>query len=397
MGNGKPPSDNSSAFVDLYRRLGSEDLLELLIEVSQSVSEALVVYDPAGRLVLCNRNFRELYGYTEAEARPGVHFQELGRIDVERGNVAIGDEYGDGDAYLRRKAEYRQKLEGSFIVRMKDGRWIKTTDRRLPRGGFVSVQSDITNEKRAELELRLAKEAAEVANRAKSEFLANMSHELRTPLNSIIGFSHVMIDGLFGKLGDPRYAEYAEDIRTSAQHLLAVVSDILDLSKIEAGEFSIAENDVDVSELAEYVTRILRPRAVDQEIDLRIDVAPGMPVLRADARLLRQTLLNLVDNAVKFTPAGGRVEITGRCDKSGDILVSVKDTGIGMAASEISLAMEPFHQIRRSSSIAFEGTGLGLPLAKKLTELHGGTLTIESEEGVGTTATLRFPRERAAR
>jgi len=201
------PSGRASAYLDLLNeRLGTAELPELLIEVSESVSEALAVYDAEGRLVICNQNFRDLYGYSNIEARPGVHFRELGKIDLERGNVAIGDEYGDGEAYLQRKAEYRNNLEGSFIVKMKDGRWFKTTDRRLPRGGFVSVQSDITNEKEAEFELRAAKESAEIANRAKTEFLANMSHELRTPLNSIIGFSHVMIEGLFGDLGDPRYA-----------------------------------------------------------------------------------------------------------------------------------------------------------------------------------------------
>ena len=320
------PSGRASAYLDLLNeRLGTAELLELLIEVSESVSEALAVYDAEGRLVICNQNFRDLYGYSNTEARPGVHFRELGKIDLERGNVAIGDEYGDGEAYLQRKAEYRNNLEGSFIVKMKDGRWFKTTDRRLPRGGFVSVQSDITNEKEAEFELRAAKESAEIANRAKTEFLANMSHELRTPLNSIIGFSHVMIEGLFGDLGDPRYAEYAEDIRASAQHLLAVVSDILDLSKIEAGRFPIADDEVDLTETVEYTVRILGPRANSKEIDLTIDVAPEVPKLRADARLLRQILLNLVDNAIKFTPTGGQVAISSHCDTNGDLLIAVKD------------------------------------------------------------------------
>lgn len=398
MSDDKALPATTSTYLDLlYKRLEPDELLELLVEVSESISEAMVVYDPSGRLVVCNQNFRDLYGYTEAEASPGTHFQDLGKIDVERGNVAIADEYGDGKAYLLRKAEYRQRLEGSFIVQMKDGRWFKTTDRRLPRGGFVSLQSDITKEKLAEIELRSAMESAEIANRAKSEFLANMSHELRTPLNSIIGFSHVMIDGLFGKLGDPKYDEYAENIRSSAQHLLGVVSDILDLSKIEAGEFSIAENDVDVSELAEYVARILSPRAEGKKIALSRDVAQDLPLLRADTRLVRQILINLVDNAVKFTPPGGQVGISSRCDENGDLLIAVMDTGIGMAEDEIAMALEPFHQIRRSSDIAFEGTGLGLPIANKLAELHGGSLTIESGEGAGTTATLRFPAERVLR
>ncbi len=383
------------AYLDILKEsLGTKELLELLIEVSESVSEALAVYDSDGRLVICNQNFRDLYGYSKAETRPGTHFRELGKIDLERGNVAIGDEYGDGEAYLKRKADYRASLEGFFIVRMKDGRWIKTTDRRLPRGGFVSVQSDITNEKQAEFDLRVAKETAEIANRAKSEFLANMSHELRTPLNSIIGFSHAMTDKLFGELGDPKYSEYAEDIRASAQHLLSVVSDILDLTKIEAGRFSISEDNVDLTELADYTARILNPRAKSKKIDLCLDVSPDVSELRADIRLLRQIFINLVDNAIKFTPNEGHVGISCRRDSSGDALVTIKDTGLGMAPNEIAIALEPFLQLRRSADVAFEGTGLGLPLAKKMVELHGGVLTIESEEGAGTTVTLRFPSER---
>ena len=173
-----------------------------------------------------------------------------------------------------------------------------------------------------------------------------------------------------------------------------MVSDILDLSKIEAGRFPIADDEVDLTETVEYTVRILGPRANSKEIDLTIDVAPEVSKLRADARLLRQILLNLVDNAIKFTPTDGQVAISSHCDTNGDLLIAVKDTGIGMALSDISMALEPFLQLRRSADIAFEGTGLGLPLARKMVELHDGTLLIESEEGAGTTVTLRFPKER---
>lgn len=394
MLNDKTSSDKASINHDLYKGLGADVLLDLLIEVSQSVSEALVVYDADGLLVMCNQNFRDLYGYTDAEARPGVHYRDLGKIDVERGNVAIGDEYGSGDDYLARKAEYRNTLQGSFIVQMKDGRWFKTTDRRLPRGGFVSVQSDITNEKRTELELRLARDAADIANKTKSDFLANMSHELRTPLNSILGFTHVMINELYGDLGNPKYAEYTSDIHTSAQHLLSVVSDILDLSKIEAGEFTIEENDVNVSELADYIARMMSPRALSREIELAMtDVSAAMTV-RADRRHMRQILLNLVDNAIKYTPAGGTVSVSCHINDRQELLISVKDTGIGMAEADIELVLEPFRQLRRSPNIAYEGTGLGLPLAKKMAEMHSGSILIESTEGAGTTVTLKFPPER---
>ena len=198
-------------------------------------------YDADGRLVTCNRNFRELYGYSEEEARPGVHFAELGRIDVARGQVVVGDEYGGGDDYLQRKAEYRRKLEGSFIVQLKDGRWLKTTDRRMSGGGFVSVQVDITEIKGKEEAFRKAMEEAEAATRSKSEFLANISHDLRTPLNAILGFSEMILGEVSGPFENGTYRGYLENIHKGGQLLLSIVNDILDT--VRADRLAVLHRD----------------------------------------------------------------------------------------------------------------------------------------------------------
>jgi signal transduction histidine kinase len=241
--------------------------------------------------------------------------------------------------------------------------------------------------------LAAAKEQAELANRAKSEFLANMSHELRTPLNAIIGFSEIMKDELSGPVNNPFYREYVRDIFGSAKHLLEVINDILDVSKVEAGKIDLQETAFDVDGTIQSAIRLVIERA--READVRIDFAPhpGQPHLLADARRVKQMLLNLLSNAVKFTPARGQVTVTTRIDSSG-IDITVADTGIGIAAEKIPVVFTPFAQVDGSLKRRYEGTGLGLSLTKGLIELHGGTITMKSIPGTGTTVTLWFPRER---
>ena len=241
-------------------------------------------------------------------------------------------------------------------------------------------------------QLHIAKMGAETANRAKSEFLANMSHELRTPLNAIIGFSEVIKKGMFGPLS-ARYCSYGGDIHESGTHLLNLINEILDLSKLEAGHFELHEEHVDIASVIQTSRRLVEPLAEKGKVQLSEAAENDLPLIRADERRIRQVLINILSNAVKFTPEGGQVRVQSSLRSDGLIMV-VSDTGIGIAPGEIPKAMEPFGQIDSKVSRKYEGTGLGLPLAKRLVELHGGTLTVESALGVGTTVTIVLPRER---
>ncbi len=250
--------------------------------------------------------------------------------------------------------------------------------------------------KRAEEELRHARERAENASRTKSEFLANMSHELRTPLNAIIGFSETITQETFGPVGNPKYLEYVSDIHASGQHLLELVNDILDLSKIEAGKMVLHEEEVDLARVLERCLSLVSGRMEEGGLALEQRIARDLPPLRADKRMLKQIFINLLSNAVKFTEPGGRIAVTVESAADGGIVIKIADTGIGIAAEDIPKIMAPFVQVEGAHSRRYEGTGLGLPLAKSLVELHDGTMELESALGVGTTITIRFPAERLA-
>ncbi len=242
-------------------------------------------------------------------------------------------------------------------------------------------------------ELRAAKEHAERADRTKSEFLANMSHELRTPLNAIMGFSEVIRDALFGPV-DPHYRGYANDIHESGRHLLAVINDILDLTKLESGKFELHDEEVSIPEMLAACKEMLAVRARQGGLAIAIQAAAELPLLHADPVRLRQIVINLLSNAVKFTPTGGSVVASARRSAAGEMLLEVRDTGIGMKQEDIAVALEPFRQIDSQLNRSYEGTGLGLPLVKRLTELHGGSLEIVSAPGQGTTVIVRLPASR---
>ena len=260
-------------------------------------------------------------------------------------------------------------------------------------GGVVVNLRDVTGRKRVEVALRAAKEQAESANRIKSQFLANISHELRTPLNAVIGFSEVLTAGYAGDLS-AKQREYVEDIRVSGQHLLSLINDILDLSKAEAGKLELVEEQVVVDALVGQAVGMLRERAEVAGISVCSEVSPGLPVLSGDGRKIKQIVLNLLSNAIKFTPAGGRVTITAGRGSDGGLRIVVADTGIGMSRDELDVALEAFGQVDSKLNRRFDGTGLGLPLARMLAELHGGSLTLDSEKNIGTTATLLLPAAR---
>jgi signal transduction histidine kinase len=235
---------------------------------------------------------------------------------------------------------------------------------------------------------------ADKANRAKSEFLANMSHELRTPLNAIIGFSDILKKQLFGPMGNDRYVEYVTDINDSGNHLLAIINDILDLAKAEAGKLSLQEDEIDLMRVLEDAARMCRGRASAGGVDLLVTATLQPVYASVDERIMRQIVLNLLTNAVKFTRDGGKVVLSMESNPEDGIFIRVSDTGIGIAPEDIARVIRPFEQVETVLSRVHGGTGLGLPLTCKLTELHGGRLTIESQVGVGTTVTVQLPAER---
>ncbi len=274
------------------------------------------------------------------------------------------------------------------------------------RGGFVptlrpdgsilwdGVLVDVTLLKCREEELVRATEQALHANRAKTEFLANMSHELRTPLNAIIGFSDVMLSELFGKLGSERYVDYVRDMRHSGQHLLNIINALLDIAKIEAGQMELAETSLTIETLVADCLPLVREKVAARGLDLSVAVPADLPAMNLDALRMRQVLLNLLSNAVKFTEPGGAVAVSAAPSADGGIVLSIADTGIGMTEEEVAVAMEPFRQVDNTLSRRYEGTGLGLPLARRLTELHGGTLEVVSARGRGTEIMVWLPPER---
>ena len=242
---------------------------------------------------------------------------------------------------------------------------------------------------------RIAFLNAESANRAKTEFLANMSHELRTPLNAIIGFSEVIQNEIMGKVqNNPRYVDYARDIRQAGTHLLGVINDILDIAKIEAGQLDLREDVFQAGEALGVCVKMLADQASENGLQLLREGPDKLPSLWADEKKFKQIVINLLSNAIKFTPEGGKVTLIAEIEDDGSLKLMVSDTGIGIAADDLGKAMAPFSQVDSAYCRRHEGTGLGLPISRALAELHGGTLVMESELEVGTKVIVRFPAER---
>ena len=378
-----------------------------------TISEAFVLWDAENRLVMCNSKYQTLHQLPDSVARPGTPYAEV-MAAARQPKVA--------------REGLRYSLTGgerSYEARLDDGRWLQINERRTKDGGFVSVGTDITQLKHHEENLleserqlmatvadlrqhrhkmqlqtqqlvELAKKyseekaRAEAANRAKSEFLASMSHELRTPLNAIIGFSDIMRSGLFGALGSEKYMDYCRDIHESGIYLLNVISDILDMSKIEAGRVNLTLDSVVMDEVIGECARIMAPQAEHRQINLVSDFDAQAPMV-ADRRALKQVALNLLSNALKFTQAGGTVTVQTR-QVGEDILFSVADTGIGIPAASLRQIGKPFVQVENQLTRKHPGSGLGLAIAQSLIELHGGRMIIDSEEGRGTVVSVLVPR-----
>ncbi|MGE5146274.1 MAG: ATP-binding protein [Candidatus Eiseniibacteriota bacterium] len=360
-----------------------ESRLRAIIE---AINDAVFVKDLFGRYVMCNtagtrlinKSIEESLGKTDAELFPADMARKImisdhdvihsGRTRVDETETVI-----DGETcYLTTTKTVYRDAQGAAL-------------------GIVGVTSDITHRKRAEAELRNAKEQAELANRAKSAFLANMSHELRTPLNAIIGFAEIIQMEMLGPVGTERYLEYAADIGTSGHHLLNLINDLLDLSKIEAGKLELHEAWVEVPATVDTCLRLVKERALNHGVELTTELIGALPAIWADERALKQILLNLLTNAVKFTPHGGRVTVRAVIDEDDRLRLSVADTGIGIAEKDMPRVLEAFGQVDSAMNRKHAGTGLGLPLTRRLIELHGGEFAIESAVGKGTTVSAHFP------
>ncbi len=376
---------------EVERRQESERRLRDAVD---NITEAFAIYDAQDRLVLCTRDFASQYAGTETP-------DELVGLDhaaIVRRSLALGERPEDGISAEEWgaicAARHANPPTEPWIRRLAGNRFALVSERRLPDGGTVAVSTDITTIKQREQQLELARHDAELANRSKTRFLAAMSHELRTPLNAILGFSEVIRDLRFGRSAMERYASYAGDIHRSGQHLLQLISDLLDTSKIEAGSYTLHEDVVDPMMIIDEAVGMLRERARNAGIRLRVHTEEQLPMLWGDERALRQVLLNLLGNAVKFTPKGGRVEVYGAVDQDGWLRIAVGDTGTGIPDSIRPRLFQPFVQAGSPMVRNKEGTGLGLAISRGLMDLHGGTIGVESAEGQGTIVTLRLPPNR---
>ncbi len=362
---------------------------ELLMRVIDAVPVLVSATDHEGRYVFINDFYARHIGrpVTSIVGLTPVMVQDTpeSRAAAERDRriVAGSDPPGSfEEAIVLPNGEQRVLLTTKALLR----------DQNERPSLVVTASLDITDRKEAELALIAAKEEAELASRSKTEFLANMSHELRTPLNAIIGFSQVMADEVLGPLGSPRYAGYSRDISSSAQHLLGIISDILDVSKLEAGKLELDQDEVEVGAMIRDIMHLVVERARSLEVAIDTDIPGDLPRLRADALKLKQIMLNLITNAIKFSHPGGRVVVRARPLEG--MRIEVIDQGIGMDEAEIQTAITRFGQVASTWSRKHAGTGLGLPLAIGLTELHGGRLQIASQKGLGTTVSVCLPPSR---
>ncbi|MFD1702176.1 PAS domain-containing sensor histidine kinase [Methylopila henanensis] len=384
-----------------------------LRDAIETISEAFVLWDSENRLVMCNSKFQDLYELDEGVVAPGAARDDI--IAAGRQPVILTPVKPEGRV---------EEGARTYDAQIEDGRWLHINERRTKDGGFVSVGTDITSLKRQEERLMESERAlianvadlrksrqtleiqaqqladlaekyaeqkseAETASKAKSDFLANISHELRTPLNAIIGFSEIMESGMFGNLGSEKYYEYCRDIRESGQHLLDVINDVLDMSKIEAGRFGLSRETLDIDKVVLEAMRVITPRAEEKSIALRAEAATGVTV-EVDRRALKQILLNLLSNAVKFTPPGGRITVRTRA-VGGAMNLYIEDTGIGIPKEALPKLGRPFEQVESQFSKSHKGSGLGLAISRSLAELHGGVMRIRSTVGAGTVVLVRLP------
>ncbi len=368
------------------------DAQQQLSDAIEGISDALVLFDADDRLVMCNSRYREIFSVLEDKLVPGVRFRKIA-WHISRSSIFKGSKAAP-DKWLKERMHRHANPGKPFEQNLENGRWVNVIEYPTTEGGILILLTDITELRQAEQDLREARDQAEIANRAKSDFLAGMSHELRTPLNAIIGFSDAMRSELYGSILQPQYAGYIENIHDSGIHLLELINDILDISKIEAGAVELDESRININALVKRSLRLVKEQAEDGLVRLRKSLPKKLPSLYADERRVIQVVLNLLSNSIKFTQPGGEVRIEAKLDNSDEMVIRVSDNGIGIKKSDIRKVMTDFGQVNNALARKNEGTGLGLPLSLGLMEIHGGTLELESKIHKGTTATIRFPSYR---
>jgi PAS domain S-box-containing protein len=391
-----------AASVEVFRRnlieaeqLRKEDkLAQQRIRIfSQAIDQSpasVVLVDPDKCIQYFNPRFCDVLGFAPKEIM-GQKFSTILDRDIETGEVdniwSSASQTGGWSGEILGRAKNGEKIWVLLVVSP-----VRDHDDNISH--FLVVMEDMSQRKEFETQLIEAKETAELAYRSKTEFLANMTHELRTPLNAIIGFSEIIKGEMLGPIEQPSYLEYSNDIFESGKHLLGLIEDILDYSRIEAGKQDLVEAEFDLLSAINLSRKIAGGRAKSQDISIRLDMPGESLRIRADERKTKQILLNLISNAVKFSHDGGEVIVGARIESDASISLFVRDQGIGIAPEDVSIAMAPFGQVESNLNRAYEGTGLGLPLSRSLAEAHGGTMTLDSALGNGTTVTVNFPRER---
>jgi two-component system cell cycle sensor histidine kinase PleC len=400
--SGRPVFDAAGRFLG-YRGAGREVTAEVeareaaaaagnrLRATLEATDDVYALWDRDDRLVLCNDLYRQVCRLPDDRLQPGVGFEQVMRECLAAGRIASAR--GREAAWLERRLDYHRDPGPAFEVQVDDGRWLLVRERRLDSGETLLISTDVTSLKQQQQSLRDALTAAEEAHAHRAAFMAQMSHELRTPMNAILGFAEVIESQLHGPVGDQRYLDYLEHIRDSGQHLLGLINDLLDIARIEAGDFKLREEALDLPAALAETAELLTPLTERKRIRLALPDGPPARLL-ADRRALRQVVMNLLSNAVKFSPADDVVEVAMTVDADG-LQISVVDHGSGIPPEQQEAVWQPFAPVEdRLLTRPMLGTGLGLSVVRNLMEMHGGSADLESEVGTGTRVFVRFPAGR---